>query len=376
MNSKTSKTRKTRNPIRRYLARHIVLASAVVLLCAFYLLRELRPVADFVTTYIAQPWHRAAGTAFGLLPFSIAEVLCVLVVVGALAYLAFTIFKVIREPEKLQRAYAGLITLIAGALTCYLLICWLWGFGYYSYTFTELSGIETEELSVEELKATTIYFAKAANTAADAVSRDEQGVYTCEDQDIFREAPALYAPLHGEFAFLQGPEIQPKPLLFSYFMSHMNFTGVFFPLTGEANINVHAPDCYLPSTVAHELAHQRGVTREQDANFTAVLVCMESADADFVYSGALLAYTHLSNSLRQASPEDWEEVYSLLGDNMKRDLRANNEYWDAFQTPAAEISESAYTEFLHNQGQELGMRSYGACVDLLVAYYGDRARGR
>lgn len=42
-------------------------------------------------------------------------------------------------------------------------------------------------------------------------------------------------------------------------MSRINYTGFFFPYTAEANVNVDSPLCMLPSTIAHELAHQRGV---------------------------------------------------------------------------------------------------------------------
>ena len=370
----TSHEKKRVNLFLRYKARHIILAAAIILLVAYYVFREVPGVADFATTQIAWPWYRLSGTAFGIFPFSIAEWLCALAVVGALVYMGFTIKKIVQKPHKLRRLYATLVTLLAGVLMAYALICWLWGITYYSYTYAELSGIETGAISVEELKEVTLYFAEAANAAAEDVDRNASGVYVCDIQRTFSAAPALYTDLPAEFDFLPGMEARPKPMVFSYLMSHMNFTGMFFPMTGEANLNVHAPDCYIPSAVVHELSHQRGVAREQDANFTAVLVCMESDDPDFVYSGALLAYTHLANSLRQASYEDWLEVYHHLNAEVLRDLRDNYEYWALFQTPAADISEAAYEEFLQNQGQVLGMRSYGACVDLLVAYYGETAR--
>ncbi|MDR1184749.1 MAG: DUF3810 domain-containing protein [Coriobacteriales bacterium] len=355
--------------LRRYKVRHIIFAVAFILLCAYYLLRDLRPVADFASRSIDKPWYGLSGSLFGAVPFSVAEWLCVLAALGVLVHLGIVVYGVIRKPEKLQRIYAALVALLAGILAAYALLCWLWGIGFYSYTVPELSGIEDEAPRVEALKEVTISFAEAANEAGEAVNRDENGVFTCDVSSILNEAPTLYDDLPAEFAFLEGPGIRPKPMAFSYLMSHMNFTGFFFPFTGEANINTHAPDCFIPSTVAHELSHQRGVTREQDANFIAVVVCMESDEEDFVYSGALLAYIHLSNALRQASYEDWEEADSYLGDAVRRDLRANNDYWAGFETPAAEASEAAYTEFLHNQGQELGMRSYGACVDMLVSYY-------
>ncbi|MDR2035150.1 MAG: DUF3810 domain-containing protein [Coriobacteriales bacterium] len=371
MDLESEKCREARkNPLRRFIGRHLVLAGAAALLGAYYLLRNERAAADYVMTHLTRPWHRLSGGFFGLFPFSVAEWLCALVVVGVLIYLVVVIVRVICQPQKLLRIYGALISLGAGALMVYALVCWLWGIGFYSYTYTELSGIKTEPLSVEQLKEVTISFAEAANAAGEGVSRNENGVYSCDIQKTLREAPALYTGLPGEFSFLEGPEVRPKALVFSSVMSEMNFTGGFFPFTGEANINVLSPDCFIPSATAHELAHQRGVTREQDANFTAVLVCLQSDDINYVYSGALLAYIHLANALYEASYEDWVEAASYLGENAQRDLAANNKYWAQYDSKTAEISELAYTGFLHNQGQVLGMRSYGACVDLLVAYYG------
>lgn len=44
----------------------------------------------------------------------------------------------------------------------------------------------------------------------------------------------------------------------------------------------------------------------------------------------------------------------------------NNAYWKQWEGPVRETGEKVYTTFLQGYGQTLGMRSYGACVDLLV----------
>ena len=72
-------------------------------------------------------------------------------------------------------------------------------------------------------------------------------------------------------------------------MSYTNFTGFFFPFTAEANVNTDFPPALFASTVAHELSHQRGVAKEQEANFTAVLASLYYGDADYCYSSCLLA---------------------------------------------------------------------------------------
>ena len=58
---------------------------------------------------------------------------------------------------------------------------------------------------------------------------------------------------------------------------------------------------------------------------------------------------------------------------VRADLESNSAYWANYETKAAQVSETVYTGFLQSHGQSLGMQSYGACVDLLVARYIEEA---
>ena len=60
---------------------------------------------------------------------------------------------------------------------------------------------------------------------------------------------------------------------------------------------------------------------------------MESGDEDYRYSGALLAYIYLGNALYRADYDAWREVYSTLSENVRADLRANNDYWARLKRP-------------------------------------------
>lgn len=156
-------------------------------------------------------------------------------------------------------------------------------------------------------------------------------------------------------------------------MSYIYFTGFFFPFTGEANVNTDSPPAFFASTVAHELAHQRGVAKEQEANFVAVLVCLRNDDPDYTYSAALMAYTYLSDALAGADRAAWEEIHAALPETVMRDLEVERQYWQRFDTSVQKVSNVVYENFLYSYDQELGLRSYGACVDLLVNYYYESA---
>lgn len=80
----------------------------------------------------------------------------------------------------------------------------------------------------------------------------------------------VFDGIYEEFPCLVMEDHVPKGVRFSTALSAMDFTGFYFPFTGEANLNIDSPACYLPSTIAHEMAHQRGIASEQECNFIAI----------------------------------------------------------------------------------------------------------
>lgn len=67
----------------------------------------------------------------------------------------------------------------------------------------------------------------------------------------------------------------PKPVVMSELMSQVGISGIFVHFTMEFNINVNVPFFALPSTMTHELAHQCGFMREDEASFIAYLACKQ-----------------------------------------------------------------------------------------------------
>lgn len=79
---------------------------------------------------------------------------------------------------------------------------------------------------------------------------------------------------------------------------------------------------------------------------------------------------HLSNALYKSDREAWNENYETLSPGVISDLKANNAYWAKYENSVAEkASNAVYTGFLQSYGQDQGLKTYGACIDLLIAYY-------
>ena len=140
----------------------------------------------------------------------------------------------------------------------------------------------------------------------------------------------------------------------------------------EANYNNEMIDYNIPFTACHELSHLRGFMQEEEANFIAYLVCMESEQVEFQYSGSLLGWIYCMNVLREADISSWQEVREELSEMAEADLQANSNFWAKYEGKVAEVADMVNDNYLKANGQEEGVRSYNRMVDLLVAYYTKR----
>lgn len=354
--------------------RHIVTAIFALIIALYFLLRRNTALLDSLSENFVLPWHRIASSICGLLPVSVAEIIIVAGCAVAVVCIIYQIVQFTRTPHRLSRAYRLIVTLCMVFCIIYGGFCTLWGIYFYTADFEEQSGIYSEPLSTEQLETVTRYFTQLVNEYSAQVSRDENGVFNEDLEPIFDYSALLYNSVSESYPCLDGRELRVKPFIFSEILSRITFTGFFFPFTAEANINIASPACLIPSTIAHEIAHQRGVAEEDEANFVAVLACLEDGDPVYCYSACLMAYIHLSNALYKVDYEAWLDNYYTLDSGVISDLKYNNEYWDRYRdTVVNSAADSVYTGLLHSYGQELGLQTYGACIDLLVAHYYETA---
>ena len=348
---------------------HRWLLACGAVLALFLLLRENRAAMNVWVYGVTLPFEQAFGRACAALPFSAAELLYVLAAVVAVVLLALMVRYLVRSRHKGRAVCRCTLFALDLCLTVYAAFCVLWGANYCADDFCDMTDLTPEPVAYEDLVRVTRYFANGLALASQRVARDEAGLFTADRDEILDYADTVYDCLYDEFPLLDMPDQRPKGVFFSKVMSAMNFTGFYFPFTGESNVNMDAPTVLLASTCAHELAHQRGIASEQQCNFLAVLACTCCDDANYNYAGWLLGYIHLSNALYRADPETWQAVRDTLPDTVLADLRANSAYWAHYKGLTATVTQSLNDKMIRSYGDELGTQSYGAVVDLLVKYY-------
>ena len=355
--------------LKRYRWLHLWLGVDLALLGSFWLVRQRKGWANALVDRVFGPLEQALGSLWDRVPFSGMELLVGLAAAGALLAAALFALRLVRSRGRRQQVlYRGTMVLVCTGISVYVGFCWLWGIYYYGDSFQDRSGVRA--VSVQELAEVTDYFIDRLEETADAVPRNENGCFSMDWETILASSETVYDQVVEQFPFLDFPARTPKPVYFSQLMSRMNFTGVYCPFTGEANVNVDSPACLLPSTVAHELAHQRGVASEQECNFLAILASTTCGDPVYAYSGWLLGYIHLNNAIYRADRELWQEAWSHLPEAVKGDIAANNAYWASFQDQVtSQAAQQVYDSFLKSYGEEQGIQSYGTVVDLLVVWY-------
>ena len=142
---------------------------------------------------------------------------------------------------------------------------------------------------------------------------------------------------------------------------------MFFPFTVESNINVAGPFFTIPAVMTHELAHQCGFMREDEADFISYLACKGADDELMRYSGLLLAYDRSISALRKADPDAAAEIASGLSPSVRRDMAQRAVFWAQHEGAISEASTAANDAYLKANRQSDGVQSYGRMVDLLLA---------
>jgi hypothetical protein len=265
--------------------------------------------------------------------------------------------------------YVGI--LLAAVLTLFSVFVLGFAAGYRGSPLEDKLELERKKVSAQELYDTASILIEAINreTAEIAFYEKDFSVMPYSLEDMNRKLAEAYEDFAKDHDFITHTASRVKPVMASEVMSYMHITGVYSFFTGEANINVNFPDYTIPYTAAHELAHQRGIAREDEANFVAFLVCIGSDDPYIRYSGYLNVYEYVVNALWRADKELYYKATAHLNAEVKDEMTAYNRFYDKYrESTVSQVSNTVNNSYLQSQGTP-GTRSYGMVVDLAVAYY-------
>lgn len=306
-----------------------------------------------------------------LLGFALTEWLVILFILFCLGYIVSSIRKVVKTKKgrsmAVYRGAAGAAAIFSMLFFVFTALC---GLNYHRYTFTYYTGYDMAQSSAEELEQLCTSLAGEMDHV-----RKQLG----EDTDLFTAGPGDFESsaeqsvlavqtLAAQYPVLERPLYStPKPVVLSPLMSLAGISGVFVPFTMESNINRDVPYFMYAATMTHELAHQSGFMREDEANFIAYLACTQSDDPMMLYSGLFLALDRSMFVLEEVDPDLAVKISAALSPAVRRDRAQYEQFWASHESFITDISRSVIDSYLKANNQAAGVSSYDRMVDLLLA---------
>ena len=303
------------------------------------------------------------------IPFSLAEMLLILIPV-----IIVVVVGIGAKYYSDSWRNVGVFCVIMISIVSYVFSTYALGFvpAYHGSTLDQKLGIDKQAVSAAELEETALILAEALREESKYVIYNGEGfsVMPYGYNELNDKLMDAYEKACKKYDFISPLHSNIKEVMLSEPMTYTHISGVYTFFTGEANLNVNFPDYVLPYTAAHEFAHQRGIAREDEANFVAFLVCMESDDHYIRYSAYLNLYEYVSSALYSADQNAHTEVYYKLPYGAMTDMIAYANFFKKYQkTVVSDVSGAVNDTFLNFNGVEEGSKSYGMVVDLAVAYY-------
>ncbi len=301
---------------------------------------------------------------FGWVPFSVGEILYVLLIVLGIRYLYANRLKIRKFPFQFLRNVVMVLSVF------YFTFNLVWGLNYYrkpiAENFAIRDSIQTHEVIDLAERLTVKTNQLQFNLTSDSTKR-VQVPYT--RNEIFDKTVNGYEQLQKELPFLEYDHRSLKKSMFSTLASYMGIGGYLNPFTNEAQVNALTPEFRFPVISGHEVGHQVGYSKENETNFIGYLVTVKNDDPYFQYSASAYALSHCLSAIRRTDKEKFDELYAKVNVGVQENYRELYEHNLEYVNPFEPIFKSVFNTFLKANQQKDGIKSYSKIVQLMVGYH-------
>ncbi|MBS1654706.1 MAG: DUF3810 domain-containing protein [Bacteroidetes bacterium] len=304
---------------------------------------------------------------FGWLPFSIGDLFYSFLIL-VIIYKTYQFLKNLFQ-KKINRQYllSGLQQLIFFFLFVYVFFYLLWGLNYSRMGIASQLNLKVKTYSLGELDTLTTVLQNRMNDYAahiDFKQRDS----LAKKQQLFSESVAAYANVAEQYDFLQYKPESIKPSIFSYAGNILGFEGYYNPFSGEGQVNTTIPLFMQPFVACHEMAHQLGYAKENEANFVGYLACRSHSSVTFKYSVYFDLYSYAISEVYRRDTSLAKQFQQKLHPQVKKDMDQWRRFYTQYKNPVEPIIMWAYGHYLKANNQPAGKLTYNEVVAWLIAY--------
>lgn len=304
---------------------------------------------------------------FGWLPFSVGDILYALAVI----YLVYSVVHFIRRiiKKNADRTYFRRIAKrgLLIVLWVYILFNGLWGLNYNRIGIAQQMNLQVTTYTADELESIVILTIDKLHQL-DTPALASRNQFNKKGY-LFKQAIQSYKKVVNELPFLKYSSPSVKPSLYSYLGNYLGYTGYYNPFSGEAQVNTTVPLEIQPFTTSHEIGHQLGFAKENEANFVGYLAARESDNAAVRYSVYFDLYIYASRNLAEKDSSLARSLQRQLPAIAKQDLRDLRDFYKKYENPFEPIIRRLYGQYLKANEQPQGILSYDEVIAWVIAYW-------
>ena len=339
----------------RIIVRGAVLTFLIALLITFNSLKSNPAICEMITRTFSRWYGSLVSKITSLVPFSLTELFFVILGGSVIALLVLAIIGLKRGKfiGSIDRVIE-IASIILLSINVYMVSC------EFAYNRKEMP-LPYYEGDIERTEHIPIYnyYVDDVNLCISQLEFNETGEVKTDMslEDIANEVKKAYTIIDGNDYF-SSHFGGVKPMLSSFIYREFQITGVTYSPLAEANINTLNTQTAIPLTVAHELAHTKGVMREDDANKLAFYVCINSEHPYLRYSAYTAYFSQLYAMVTDYYlTEDEMSNLHLLDGTFIRTRRYEYDYWQAHDL-LGDIGEFINDLYIKSSGVQEGTASY------------------
>ena len=287
--------------------------ATLVTMCSLILILSLlktnAAIANWWTKNIGQFYFSVIGPTVSWFPISVTEIYYIVIGVIIIVSIVQLIRRFIKhKPVEGVKKIVKIANIVVATLLTYTFTCEF----AYNRDPVDLPFYQ-EKVPNSEFKDIYNYFAEDFNYCMSQLSFLENGDLDINLSilDISKSVEKSYEIIESDYFY--KTTVHAKPMMSSFIYRELQITGITFAPFGEPNVNYLATSLEIPHTIAHEIAHTKGVMRENEANQVAFYVCLNSDDPYLRFSVYALYFYQLSTMANSSymSEEDRQNLIPL-----------------------------------------------------------------
>ena len=349
------------------LARHKVVLPLILIIVIELFSLNAKWVENLYSTGFFKPFSIFLRTVTAWLPFSAGD--AIYLIAGGWVVFKSALFVIgLFERKVTAKSFLNsLKKLLVICLWVYIVFILCWGLNYSRRGIASQLHFTTTKYDSADLKNIVCLLILKVNETRKQLTDHPPGFLT--NEEIFDRARDCYTSCGKIYPFLRYRPSSIKSSIFSWAGNYVGFTGYYNPFTGEAQVNTTVPRFLIPYTACHEIAHQLGYAKENEANFVGYLAIASSNDTLFQYSAYLDLFEYAIREMFFKDPFFAFAAQTELLPEVRSDIRVWRQFVSRHKSIARPIANWAYAKFLLANHQPKGLDTYNEVIADLIAFY-------